>query len=307
MTKEQVAQMKPGAVTRRSMLRGLGFAPVFCVACPSIAQTNVTQLSAGQLIQRIKEHIGSSWSGPTVDTIKAGDPNTIVTGIATTFLDTYNVLERAARAGKNLIVTHEPTFYNHLDETKGLENDPVFLQKKTFIEKHKMVVWRFHDHWHARGAAPDGILEGMAAALGWKSYQDPHDPERFVLPETTLDALAGDIQRRLGIRALRVVGNPAMKVTQVGFVSGAAGRDHQIATLEKKNIEVLVAGEAREWETVEYARDAAAEGRRKGLILMGHEASEEAGMEYCAAWLKTFIPEVPIEFIKAGEPFWRPS
>jgi putative NIF3 family GTP cyclohydrolase 1 type 2 len=168
-----------------------------------------------------------------------------------------------------------------------------------------MVVWRFHDHWHARG--PDGILVGMTAALGWKDYQDPHDPERFVLPETRLDALAGDIQRRLEIRALRVVGKPEMNVTQIGFLSGASGREQQIAMLEKKNIEILVAGEAREWETVEYARDAAAEGRRKGLILLGHEASEEAGMQYCATWLKTFISEVPIEFIKAGEPFWRPA
>jgi len=299
--------MKPSTVTRRSMLRGLGFAPLVCVAGPSIAWTESTQLTAGQLIQRIKDHTGGSWGGATVDTIKAGDPNTVVTGIATTFLDTYNVLERAARAGKNLIVTHEPTFYNHQDETTGIEDDRVFLQKKALIEKHKMVIWRFHDHWHARGPHPDGILEGMTAALGWKKYQDPHDPKHFVLPEARLDALAGDIQRRLGIRTLRVVGKPEMKVRQIGLLPGASGRERQIAMLEKKNVEILVAGEASEWETVEYVRDAAAEGRRKGLILLGHEPSEEAGMKYCAAWLKTFIPEVPIEFIQAGEPFWRPA
>ena len=299
--------MKPSTVTRRSMLRGLGFVPLVCVAGPSIAWTESTQLTAGQLIRRIKDHAGGSWGGATVDTIKAGDPNTVVTGIATTFLDTYNVLERAARAGKNLIVTHEPTFYNHQDETTGLEDDPVFLQKKALIEKHKMVIWRFHDHWHARGSNPDGILEGMTAALGWKKYQDRHDPKHFVLPEARLDALAGDIQRRLGIRTLRVVGKPEMKVRQIGLLPGASGRERQIAMLEKKNIEILVAGEASEWETVEYVRDAAAEGRRKGLILLGHEPSEEAGMKYCAAWLKTFIPEVPIEFIQAGEPFWRPA
>ena len=306
MIKEQVPLVKPGA-TRRSMLRGLGFAPLVYAAVPSLAQAESPRLTAAQLIQRIKDHAGGSWNGPTVDTIKAGDPNTVVTGIATTFLDTYSVLERTAKAGKNLIVTHEPTFYNHPDETKGLDDDPVFLQKKAFIEKHKMVVWRFHDHWHARGPNPDGILEGMTAALGWKSYQDPRDPMRFVLPKTRLDALARDIQGRLGIRTLRVVGKPEMDVTQIGFLPGASGRERQIAMLEQKNIEALVAGEAREWETVEYARDAADEGRPKALILLGHEASEEAGMQYCAAWLKTFIPEVPIEFIKAGEPFWRPA
>lgn len=34
--------------------------------------------------------------------------------------------------------------------------------------------------------------------------------------------------------------------------------------------------------------------------------SEEAGMEYCARWLQTFIPEVPIEFLPASDPFWTP-
>jgi hypothetical protein len=30
-------------------------------------------------------------------------------------------------------------------------------------------------------------------------------------------------------------------------------------------------------------------------------------MKYCAEWLKEFIKEVPIEFIAAEEPFWRPD
>ncbi len=30
-------------------------------------------------------------------------------------------------------------------------------------------------------------------------------------------------------------------------------------------------------------------------------------MKYCAEWLKSFISEVPIEFVPAAEPFWRPD
>ncbi len=71
-------------------------------------------------------------------------------------------------------------------------------------------------------------------------------------------------------------------------------------------MEVLVVGEAREWETVEYARDAAAQHRPKALIIMGHDVSEEAGMDYCATWLKEFLPGIPVTFVPAGEPFWRP-
>jgi hypothetical protein len=30
-------------------------------------------------------------------------------------------------------------------------------------------------------------------------------------------------------------------------------------------------------------------------------------MKLCAEWLKPLVPEVPIEFIAAPEPFWRPE
>jgi hypothetical protein len=43
------------------------------------------------------------------------------------------------------------------------------------------------------------------------------------------------------------------------------------------------------------------------MIILGHAISEEAGMNNCAKWLKTFVTEVPVEFIPAGEPFWSPK
>jgi putative NIF3 family GTP cyclohydrolase 1 type 2 len=106
---------------------------------------------------------------------------------------------------------------------------------------------------------------------------------------------------------MRVIGDPSMPVTQVALLPGASGLTRQVKMLERDDVQVLVAGEAAEWETVEYARDAAAQGRHKALILLGHEVSEEAGMRYCAEWLKSVLPGVPIEYIRAGEPFWMPS
>ena len=48
-------------------------------------------------------------------------------------------------------------------------------------------------------------------------------------------------------------------------------------------------------------------GDKKALILVGRVVSEEPGMEVCADWLKTFVPEVPIRHIAAGDPYWRPA
>jgi putative NIF3 family GTP cyclohydrolase 1 type 2 len=269
------------------------------------AQTQNAPLTADAVIKSIIAATGATPPPNTVDTIKAGDPNTPVTGIVTTFLDTYQVLEKAVADGKNLIVTHEPTFYNHPDDMTVLGNDPVQAQKLAYIQQHHLVVWRFHDTWHLR--QPDGILEGVIDEFGWKTYQSSTDPHLFTLPPTTVTQLAAALRAKAGSRLIRVVGDPAMPVTHVALLPGASGLEKQVKTLERDDVQVLVAGEAAEWETVEYARDAAAQGRHKALILLGHEVSEEAGMQYCAQWLKGILPGMPIEFIKAGEPFWAPA
>ena len=56
----------------------------------------------------------------TVDTFKTGDPTREVTGIVTTFLASYEVIQKAVELGANLIITHEPTFNHHLDEVDWL-------------------------------------------------------------------------------------------------------------------------------------------------------------------------------------------
>jgi putative NIF3 family GTP cyclohydrolase 1 type 2 len=265
------------------------------------------RLTARDIIERIQKNVGVPWRTETVDTFKAGNPDSPVTGIAVTMMATLDVLERSAASGKNLIITHEPTFYNHLDTTEKLkeQSDAVLAAKQEFIKKHGLVVWRFHDHWHAR--KPDGVLLGMTRALGWEKFQSTTLEHLFVLPETTLGNMAEYIKTRLSIRAVRVVGDPQMKFTRVAFLPGAAGSAKQVELLERDDVEVLLIGETPEWETVEYVADAVTEHKRKALVILGHIPSEQAGMEECARWLKTFISEAPIEFVPASEPFWLPS
>ena len=267
----------------------------------TLAQDSNKGLTAADVIERAIAATGATLPADTVDTLKAGDPNTVVTGIVTTFMDTYPVLEQAVACGKNLVITHEPTFYNHLDDQAPLASDPVQRQKLDYIREHHLVVWRFHDTWHMR--QPDGILAGMVDKFGWKPYQNSANPHLFVLPPTTVGQVAASLQARTGARAIRIVGDPAMPVTQLALFPGASGSEKQIKALEQDNVELLVAGESREWETVPYVQDAAAEGRHKALILLGHEVSEEAGMDECARWLRTVFPGIPVAFIPGGEPF----
>jgi putative NIF3 family GTP cyclohydrolase 1 type 2 len=267
-----------------------------------VAPAHVT---ARQIVERIKQNVGCPWAATTVDTVKAGNPDVEVAGVAVTFMASLDVLQQAAAAGRNFVITHEPTFYNHWDKTAGLEGDKVLAEKQAFIEKHGMVVWRFHDHWHAR--KPDGIIEGVARKLGWEKCLRPGEAAVFDVPETTLQALAGELKTKLHASVVRVVGKPPMKVSKVAMCPGAGGSAGQIKMLQRDDVDVVLAGETPEWETVEYVRDAAAAGKSKALVLLGHANSEEAGMEYCAEWLKGFVTEVPIQFIAAGDPFWSPK
>jgi len=263
-----------------------------------------SRITAREVIERIQKKVGVPWRAKTVDTFKAGNPDTPVTGIATSFGGTLDVLRRAAASGKNLVIVHEPTFYSHEDNTKDLTGE-IYRSKRDFIDKNRLVIWRFHDHWHAR--RPDGIVNGVIEALGWDKYPTHDNPRRYAIPATTLAKLAGDIRDRMKIRAMRVVGDPNLKVVNAAYSPGYTELPVVLQAFDSPDIDVLLIGEIREWTGIELARDAQTLGLKKGLIVLGHVPSEEAGMKECAGWLKTFVPEVPIEFIPSGEPFWTPK
>ena len=72
-------------------------------ASSAAAQT----ITAREVIDRVKLNVGVPWTEPTVDTIKAGNPDTPIKGVAVTMMATFDVLKRAAAAGHNLVITHD--------------------------------------------------------------------------------------------------------------------------------------------------------------------------------------------------------
>jgi hypothetical protein len=105
------------AGTRRKFLvAGAGLA----AAHLSPAQPIPSALTAGTVIERIKTNVGIPWRPQTVDNIIAGSVDLPVLGIATTMMATLDVVQRAAAAGRNMVITHEPTFFSHQDKTETL-------------------------------------------------------------------------------------------------------------------------------------------------------------------------------------------
>ncbi len=258
----------------------------------------------GQSIQAVIDTIVAAMppnpGDETVDTIKAGDPGQAITGIVTTFLATSAVIRRAVELGANLVITHEPTFYNHQDATDWLQDDPVYKVKRDLIDHHHVVIWRFHDGWHRH--RPDGIATGVLKALGWEQYAADGRPDLCTLPPTPLRELVDEVKTQLQIPTVRVTGDPETICRRVGLRVGAPGGRAQIGTMRREELDVLICGEINEWETCEYVRDAAAAGQQRALVVLGHANSEEAGMKWLAEWLRQRLPELAVTHVPAGDP-----
>lgn len=260
------------------------------------------QNSAGQIIETIIKKTGSPQIPNTVDVIKEGNPETPVTGIVTTMFATMEVLKKAVAEKCNLIIVHEPLYYNHLDQTSQFQNDPVYLEKSRYIKENKLIIWRFHDYIHSM--KPDGIMSGMVKKLQWEKYTVNGNLSQYLIPETTLEGLLKYLKQIFPANSFYVVGNREMKLSRVRFAAGAPGSSSHIRLLQDKNVDVVLAGESPQWETYEYMRDAVSQGKPKAIIFLGHVSSEEAGMDYCATWVKTFIKDVLVMYVESGPAYW---
>ncbi|AEG42853.1 Nif3-like dinuclear metal center hexameric protein [Isoptericola variabilis] len=272
----------------------------------------MSPLTAGELVDLAAAELGVPARPTTVDGVVAGDPSAVVRGVAVTTLATLEVLERAVAAGANVVVTHEPLFYDHLgaaDAELEAERDPVHAAKRAFLADHGIVVWRQHDAWHDR--RPDGVDEGAARALGWTL--DPAEAARGTavadVGPTTLGELAAHAARALDARALRFVGDPALPVRRAALDLGFRGFARNRRLLRRDDVDAVLVGEAHEWETGSYATDAARV-LGTGLVVVGHVPSEQAGMRFFADRLRDVVarraPDVDVAFLATPDAYATP-
>lgn len=276
-----------------------------CLTAPALLSGQPSAgLSAREVVARIRRNVGVPWRIPTADEFKVGDPDAPITGVTTTFMSTLDLLKRSVAAGNNFIITHEPTFWSANDEVASLRNDALYRIKLKFIEENKLVIWRFHDHWHARH--PDGIFAGWNRAMGWDKYVVSGSnrlSHEYEIPEASLEEVAEELASKLSVKSVRIVGDPQAKIRRVGNAGHYITQCMEILP----RVDLLLVFECREWEAAEYVRDAVAAGQQKALIQLPHEGGEEAGMGECAEWLRSFVSEVPVKFLPSRDPFWMPA
>lgn len=245
------------------------------------------------------------------DTIKTGNPDAQIRGIATTGMSTFRMLRRAVAEKRNFIVSHEDTWFRDTDQTDILGDDPIYRAKKAFIEQHELIIWRDHDLAHRM--RPDQLFAGQLRTLGWTA--DAIDPAPR-MPIVTLPApmrlreLARYAAMRCGTHSHRIAGDPDMIVRKVAIGVGYAFPS--LTTVP--DVDAIVGGESAEgtssalptMDQSMFAADMTAIGRPRGIVFLGHMGTEDSPMQLVAEWLRSFVHGVPIDFLPAGEPFHPP-
>jgi putative NIF3 family GTP cyclohydrolase 1 type 2 len=253
--------------------------------------------TVGEIIDTFISQVPNAPFERTVDTIKIGSRDTVVTGIVTTMFTTMDIIHQAIAKKANLIIPHEPTFFSGQDDTDYLQDDPVFRSKYDLMEKNGITLWRNHDYVHRM--KDDGVRIGVVGDLGWNEYYVPNNPV-LNIPRTRLKDLIHHIKNKLGVPAMRYVGDLEQSCAKVLLLPGAVGGRTQITQIMQHRPDVLVCGESNEWETPEYVRAANEIGMKISMIEIGHSASEEGGSEFLKNWINQHMPELPVYHIPSG-------
>jgi putative NIF3 family GTP cyclohydrolase 1 type 2 len=264
-------------ISRRRFAQIAGAAGVVPLAIAPTSVSGAEPLTAATVVRRVQTELGGDWPATGSDGFKAGDPSTTVRGIATTAMATMDVLKQSVKASANLILTYEPTFYSRADAAAG--NDPVVKAKREFIEKNGLLVFRLRDHWQAR--KENEMVTGLASALGWTSHAVRNDTGLYEIPPATAEVTVALIRSKLNLRAgLRVVGDRKATIRRVLLFPGSMTP----ATMWQRysEVDMIVAGEVREWENTHYAADIFTAGEKRALVTTGRIASEDPGMRACA-------------------------
>jgi putative NIF3 family GTP cyclohydrolase 1 type 2 len=207
-------------------------------------------------------------------------------------------IRRAHESGANLIITHEPTFFNHWDETAEFAQDQACKDKVALLEETGMTVIRIHDVWDR---FPEfGIHDSWARRLGLTDVvRSDARHTLFKVDTTPLGSFAGRVKERMGVEGVRFAGPCERPVTHVALGVGAWGGIGNLKMCMALGADVFITGETVEWETVRFALESG-----MAMIVVGHNNSEEFGMQAMADFLSRRFPALGIIiYVPTADPY----
>ncbi len=231
--------------------------------------------------------------------LQVGDARWPVSVVRVALDATRAVVQEAVDGGGGLLITHHPLIFRPLKSIDLQSHQGALIARAL---AGKVAVFAAHTNLDA---AVGGVNDILARRLGLEDLAplSAGDTQGCAagaaqpgsglgrvgrLPQPVeLAALAADIQRRLGLAAVKICGDPRLTVERVAVCSGSGSG--LMKDFFASGAQVYISGDLHYHD----AMDAAAAGR--GLIDVGHFASEFLVVETLARELRRRIAAAGIE------------
>jgi putative NIF3 family GTP cyclohydrolase 1 type 2 len=260
-------------------------------------------------VTELREHFveRAYWIDPekTVDQVIIGDGGKEVATCLVTWISSFSAVRTAVYSGVDLLVTHEPTFYEHGNELNEADFDGIAGEKKRFIEETGLTILRLHDTWDRW---PDvGIpwawarfleLPGPPAADDGGEF--PSLQQRYDIEPIPLERFAASIAKKtadIGEPLVQVIGNPAQIVSKVGIGTGCACNIDVYRGLGC-DVSIVCDDGSSYWKGIQEAEDG-----EHPVIRVNHGTSEEPGMVSLTEYLNATFDTIQATHLPHGATF----
>jgi putative NIF3 family GTP cyclohydrolase 1 type 2 len=233
----------------------------------------------------------------SVDRVTEGDGTQEVRGIAVAWMPYLSVIEDAIRLGCNVVVAHEPAFYDHFDRDVDLDRLPATQAKRLLIANNGIAIVRCHDAWDTFPGV--GVLDSWARLLDLGPELGRSEFGRVMdVSGRTARLLARRVANRtkaLGQPAVQLIGDADTPVSRVAIGTGAI--TPYFAFLREFGADCAICTD----DGIEYWREGLyAIDNHVPIIVVNHGVAEEAGMIGLAQHLKLAVPQVPVHHFAQG-------
>jgi len=241
----------------------------------------------------------------TVDKIIIGDPEKEIKTVLVTWMSTFESIKEAARDGISMIITHEPTFWQHENEIETMNTeifDGIAVKKKDFIEKSGIVILRCHDFWD--GKPENGIPWAWAEFLGLGNKPTAISSDGYILMFDTKPVALEDFAKQIAEKTanigepyVQVCGSPNKLVSKVSVGTGCICDP---AEMQKIGCDVAIVCDdgTSYWHDIQPAKDS-----DFPVIRVNHGTSEEPGMLSLFEYVKENFPGLEVSFKPHGSAF----
>lgn len=233
----------------------------------------------------------------TVDQIIAG-PDQEIRAAAVCWMPYSWAIREAAARGANLLVAHEPTFYDHFEFRQMLDERyaQAKAEKEKLIEELGLTILRCHDVWDA--VPGKGVPDSWGKLLGFDEPVSQSVYHRiYQVPSGTaleVSIRIADRTAEYGQATLAFYGDPGARVETVGLGTGCCSSPHDLFALGA-DLAISVDDIVRAWIDGEWATDTG-----RPVLVVNHGVSEACAMQSLADQISCLVGGIPVSVIRQG-------